>query len=158
MHLQFKIAFTQFKMPLPSPILMQKIKYSSLHKENYFPFHWWFLNDTASCAEDVLIRDKESCLVCQAGWRCKNHQIFYGSFKNIISSHNYIVNNHVKRSSCHNLLPWHVMVGSHPDDGGSWFLQNVHTFLHFLESNFAYSQKNCCGNHHASGCMSLTHL
>jgi hypothetical protein len=52
-----------------------------------------------------------------------------------ISSYNYTVNNYVERSSCHNLLPWHVTVGSHPDDGGSWFLQNVHIFLHFLESS-----------------------
>ena len=135
MHLQFKIAFTQFKMSLASPILTQKIKeYSSLHKENYFPFHWWFLNDTVLCAEVVLIRDKESCLVCQVGWS-KNHQIVYGLFKNTISSYNYIVNNYVERSSCHNLLPWHVTVGSHPDDRGSWFFQNVHTFLNFLESS-----------------------
>ena len=134
-HLQFKIAFTQIKMPLPSPILTQKIKeYSSRHEANYFPFHWWFLNDTVSCAV-VLIRDKESCLVCQAGWRSKNHQIIYGLFKSTISSYNYIMNTYIDRSSCHNLLPWHVTMGSHPDDGGSWFLQNIHTFLHFLESS-----------------------
>jgi hypothetical protein len=59
----------------------------------------------------------------------------YGLFKNTFSSYNYTVNNYAESNSCHNLLPWHVMVGSHPYDGGSWFLQNVDTFLHFLESS-----------------------